>query len=272
MTQEILADRMVKDLFKDDPLQGEAIGKKFEALSAFGEFGWRYLLNRIERLPSYESAGDPHHILKELAKTLVEKQGQYRKVVETHVDREAPFGAVLLKAMEGLSPLSPLEKEVLEFTLKWIALEKVLAAINRRESLGDIARNLHVSEKWVREIYYDFTEVVVSDYLGNDLYKILSQDDQELLKTLFLRVINREKTVQEFVLFVKGLQAQVLKRIRHFNIRDLLTLPVEQARHALKVCLESGVDLAEKELIAWANEKGIDQVELERLLELRPHH
>lgn len=272
MTQEILAERMVKDLFKDDPLQGEDIGKKFEALSAFGEFGWRYLLKRTKNLQSYESAGDPHHILKELAKTLVEKQEQYKKIVETYVAREASFGAVLLKAVEGLSPLSPLEKEVLEFTLKWIALEKVLAALNRRESMADIARNLRVSEKWVRETYYDFTEVVVSDYLGNDLYEILHGDDQERMKTLFLHVVNGEKPIQEFALFVKGLQARIKKRIQRFKIRDLQALPIEQARHALKVCLESGVDFPEKELIAWANEKGMDQEELERLLELRLHH
>lgn len=272
MTQELLADRMVKDLFKDDPLQGEVIGKKFEALSAFGEFGWRYLLKRIGKLQSYESTGDPNHYLKELAKTMVEKQEQYKKIVDTYVAREAPFGAVLQKAMEGLSPLSPLEKEVLEFTLKWIALEKVLAALNRQESMADIAQNLHVSEKWVRETYYDFTEVVVSDYLGDDLYQILPQDDQEYLKNLFLHVINREKSLQEFAFFVKGLQIQLLKRIRRFNIGDLQALSLEQARHALKACLESGVDFPEKELIAWANEKGFDQVEIERLLELRPHH
>ncbi len=268
----MLALEKVKKLYKNDATERNEIIERFESLGALGEFGWRYLVKKKEILESSEAVRDRESFQRELTENMIKKHVEYRKRVEECLQRGLYFGECLEQARDGLAPLSSIEKEIIELSLKWTALEKVISGLSAGEALESFAVNWHVSEKCIREIYDDFPEVMVSDYIGNDIYQVLPLEDKDQLKIAFLRVLTKDMSIPEYAFLIKGLKGQALKRICSFNEKDFFQLPKEQIRPALEIFLEYGGKIDEKALIDLTNEKGITQAEMESLLSLATHH
>ena len=271
MAEEMLAMDKVKELYEKDGSRGDEVLKKFESLRALGEFGWRYLVKKKEAFDSFDTAHNQERYLRELTEGMIEKHGEYKKQIETCLHEGLSFGESLEQARERLAPLSPLEKEVVELSLKWTALGNIVLDLAKGEILADIAGNWHVSDKCVREVYSDFPEVMVSDYIGNDIYQMLSAEEMEHLKVCFLKVLTEAMSIQEYAFLAKDLKGRILKQIKSYEIKDFFELPKGQAGPALNIFLESGGKIDEKALVALANEKGINQEEFESLRILAAH-
>lgn len=272
MAEEMLAMDTVKKLYENDGSRGYEVLKRFESLGALGEFGWRYLVKKKEAFNAYDTVHNQQYYLRELTECMIAKHGEYKKKIEACLHEGLSFGDSLEQARERLAPLSPLEKEVVELSLKWTALESIISNLAKGEILADIAGNWHVSDKCVREVYNDFPEVMVSDYIDDDIYQMLSAEEMNNLKDCFLKVLTCAMSIQEFAFLAKGLKGRILKQIKSYDLKDFFDLPKEKARPALNVFLGSGGKIDEKTLVALANEKGINQEEFESLRVLAAHH
>ncbi|MFZ7113329.1 MAG: hypothetical protein ACOWYE_16730 [Desulfatiglandales bacterium] len=268
MTEDMLIIHTVKELFENDHYNQAQIPAKFESLGPFGEFGWRYLEKRLGTTDSREAVRDRHDFQRQLTKTLIEKYEAYSRHFKSYLNQGLSCGKALEKAMETLSPFTPLEREVVEFCLKWTALENILSEISKGVILETIAGHWGVSDKWIREAYDDFLEVMVSDYLGKEHYEILPSSEQEDLRNSFLKVLTGAMSLQEYTFLVAGLKARQLRRLRSLSVKELFAIPREKGRFAVKLFLENGGKIDESTLIAWARGQGINQEELEDLLVL----
>ncbi len=268
----MLALEKVKKLYIMDASKRKEVTERFESLGALGEFGWRYLIKKKGNFESGDAVRDRVSFQKKLTENMIKKHIEYGKQMEVCLQRGLHFGECLEQARDGLGPLSSIEKEIVELSLKWTALENIISGLSGGEPLESLAGNWHVSEKCIREIYYDFPEVMVSDYIGNDVYQMLSSENKDRMKVSFLKVLANDMSIQEYAFLTKGLKDQTLKRIRSFNEKDFFELPKDQVRSALVIFLEYGGRIDEKTLIALTNEKGITQAEMESLISLAAHH
>ncbi len=272
MAEEMLAMDAVKKLYEKSDSRGQDVIKKFQSLGPLGEFGWLYMVKKKGIFYSYDTVRKEEGYLRELTECMIEKHGEYKKHVDACLREGISFGESLEQARERLAPLSPLEKEVVELSLKWTALERIISELAKGEILANLAGGWHVSDKCVREVYNDFPEVLVSDYIGNDVYRMLPPEKTEHLNTCFLKVLSEAMSIQEYAFLAKGLKGQILKQIKSFEIRDFFGLPKKQVAPALNIFLTSGGTMEDKDLIALANEKDINQEELEALRILAAHH
>lgn len=268
MIDEMSASEALKKLYQHNAAQQEEIREKFCALGPFGEFAWTYLLNKLESSDTHEAVRDRGDFQRELMETIIREFSRYRGQFEDCRGQGMPFGEALEKARENLKPLTARENEVVEFCLKWTALENIVTTVASGTALEDIADIWHVSHKCVREAYNDFPEVIIGDYMGVDIYQSLPPDEQEELMVFFKKVLTGTQSVQEYAFLVKGIKARFLNRLQAVSPDELFKLPKEKARHAMKVFLSHGGTMDERALIAWAKEKGIKQEELESLIAL----
>lgn len=271
MTEEKLVADIVRGLYGDDSAVQDEMQKRFAALGPFGEFGWRYLIKRIESTEPHRTMEEWQALQKQLTETLIENHGEFSLWVEKYRDEGLPFGDALEKARERMSPSTKEDKKVLEISLKWLALERITSGVEENRPLEVIAGDFHVSEKCVREVYYDFVEIMVSDYMGDDYYRNLGTDRREHLKRLFIDILSRDLSIQEFSLQIMALKREIIGKIHGYSLADLSDLPKEQAKYAMRLFLESGGEIGEQDLVAWAGDKDIKPEELDALLTARSH-
>lgn len=271
MAGNIMGVDIVKDLYKNNPEVLSEILERFAALGPFGEFGWQYLIKRIEPTEPHRTIKEWQAQEKQLLQTLLDRHAEFSRWVEKYTDQGLSLGEALDKAKESMSPSTRQEKRVIELCLKWKALENVLRSLSENKSLEVIAADFHVTDKCVREVYHDFAEFMISDYMGEDCYRNLNHEQQEHLKGLFVDTLNKELTVQEFALQLGAIKRQISREIREYTLQDLWGLTREQAPHAMRLFLESGGLIGEQDLIAWACDKGLKQEDLEAFLSMLAH-
>lgn len=268
MREKMVAD-MIGALYDGDPEGRSRTAKGFAGLGPFGEFAWKYLIERVEPSEPGGTAGEPGALQREFTEMMIDKYHEINRRVESCTAQGLPLGSVLEKVREGMSPSTGQEKKVIEICLKWIALKATVLRLAEQMPLERIASDFQVSDKCVREVYFDFVEILLSDYMGNDHYRTLDHEHQERLKGLFLKVVIRELTVQEFVLQARAERRRIDREIAGCTLSDLLDLSGVRAKSAMRLFMGSGGKITEQELVEWAEEKQVGRDELESLLSMR---
>ncbi|MBN2123473.1 MAG: hypothetical protein JW821_04210 [Deltaproteobacteria bacterium] len=269
MTETRMVADILRELHEKVPGLKSEIRKKAAEMGAFGEFGWPYLIERVETAEPCRNREQWRALQRKITERIIEDYRTFRKRFGEYLQQGLPYGDALEKARESMPPSSKTDREIVEFSLKWVSLEGILQGLAENRSLEKIAVEWGVSHKWIKEIYFDFLEIVLSDFMGKDCYQVLSREKQGELKNLFMEVLAEQRSIAEFHARLKDLKKEIAQKLREVTPDVLKGLPEDRAKAFVRFFLESGGRISERELVLLAADKGIGGEDLEALLSLR---